>query len=522
MEYQGIAKVFEIIRELFQFDVTKRILFLLGIALSVVLGINLYYWIQSPMFAPLPYYVDGNNLSTVMQELDKNHIPYKINEYNHTVSVPFNDFDKAKLGLSVAGISKENVFSLAYLNDSNQLGSSQFLENARYVHALEADLAKTISDIQGVNAAKVHLAIPERNIFSDENTKPSASIMVNFTPGYEQDKEIIKSIIQLVAASVPGLEPRSVVITNQYGNYLSSTLNQSSYLNQEELDYQNSLQMYYERRIRSLISPMVGVNKLSISVNIDLDFTQQEESKEEFDPKQTTVRSEQTLNENNSSANASGVPGSLSNQAPTNEAPNTTPNSSQTGQSRNQSIKNYEISKSTQYKKSSAPKIKMITVAIIVDEDTILDKKTNKMTSQPLAQEKVDKLTELVKSTIGFNSKRGDQVTVVNSLFKSEKIEEPAKIPFWEKPIFLEWSKQILGVILGFIFLFIIYKKFISGFKSKDNKSVAALSYEATHEHHPVTSEMMYLKEEQIKLLKDLVSKDPNKVANIIKKWIAS
>ncbi|KGP63724.1 hypothetical protein EP47_05010 [Legionella norrlandica] len=517
---QSITKVLEVLRDLFQFDVTKRIFFLVGVTLSVVLGISLYHWVQSPIYAPLPYYVDGDNLSAIMQELDKGGILYKVNEYNHTVSVPVNDLEKAKLNLSIAGVSKDNVFSLAYLNDSNQFGSSQFLENARYVHALEADLARTISKIQGVNAAKVHLAIPQRNIFSDENTKPSASVMVNFTPGYEHDKEIIKSIIQLIAASVPGLEPRSVVITNQYGHYLSSILNQDSYLNQEELDYQNSLQMYYERRIKSLISPMVGINKASISVNIDLDFTQQEEAKEAFDPNQTTVRSEQTLSENTSSANASGVPGALSNQAPTNKEQNNQ-NSPQTGQSRSQSIKNYEVSKSMQYKKSSTPKIKTISVAVIVDEDMVLDKKTNKMVPKPLSQDKLDKLTELVKSTIGFNSKRGDQVTVVNSVFKSEKIETPTQIPFWEKPLFLEWSKQILGVILGFLFLLLIYKKFIASFKPKEAKMVPSLALGITGEHQ-ITPEMMHLKEEQIKLLKDLVLKDPNKVANIIKKWIAN
>lgn len=529
---QSITKFLEVLKELFQFDITKRISFLVGIALSVALGIGLYHWIQTPIYTPLPYYVDENNLSTIMQELDKSMILYKVNEYTHTISVPVKDLEKAKLSLSIAGVGKENPFSFSYLNDANQFGSSQFLENARYIHALEADLAKTISAIHGVNAAKVHLAIPQKNIFSDENTKPSASVMVNFTPGYEQDKEKIKAIIQLVAASVPSLEPKFVVITNQYGNYLSSALNQESFLNQDELDYQNNLQMYYEKRIRSLISPMVGRNKTSISVNINLDFTQQEEAKEAFDPNQTTLRSEQTLNENTSSANASGVPGALSNQPPENDSQQSNDNGQngqngqssqqQSGQSRNQSIKNYEVSKSTQYKKSTTPTINSISVAVIVDEDMVLDKKTKKMVSKPLPQEKVNNLIELVKSTIGFNAKRGDQVTVVNSIFKSEAIEAPIPSPIWDNPLFLEWSKQILGVVLGFVFLFVIYKKFISGHKVKDGKNLPAIQATAHGGGQHITPEMMQLKEEQIKLLKDLVTKDPNKVANIIKKWIAN
>lgn len=520
---KNLSSVLDVLKSLFNFDLVGRFFFLGAIAVSVALGVGLYHWVQEPIYTPLPYYVDESNLSSVIQELDKGHIHYHVNDATHSISVPADELDKAKLSLSLAGIAKDKTFSLSYLNDQTQLGGSQFLENARYVHALEADLARTIGAIQGINGAKVHLALPQRSIFSDENSKASASVIVNFTPGYEHDKEKIKAIVQLIAASVPGLEPSSVVITNQYGHYLSSMLNQESFLNQEQLDYQNNLQTYYEKRIGSLISPMMGLNKTSISVNVDLDFTRREIAREDYDPNQTTLRSEQTVNESSgSSTSASGVPGSLSNQAPgkSSDGKGTPPPAG--GQNRNQSIKNYEISKSTQYVKNNTPKILNISVAVILDDELVYDKKTKKMMPKPLAQDKIDKLTELVKSTIGFNQKRGDRVTIINSVFTPEVIEKQPNIPIWEKPWFLEWAKQIVGILLGFIFLFIVYKKFISNFKVKAQKSLPALAPSVAAGEQMITSEMMELKEEQIKILRDLVSKDPNKVANIIKKWIAN
>lgn len=521
----------DVLKSIFSFDIVGRVFFLAAIAGSVAIGLGLYHWIQEPIFRPLPYYVTDKNLQSIVQELDKSNINYRVNDYDHTISVPVDEVKKAKLSLSLAGIQKDDSFNFSYLNDQSQLGGSQFLENARYIRALEADLARTIGGIQGVNAAKVHLAIPQHNIFADEKSKPSASVVVHFTPGYENDKEKIRAISQLIAASVPELEPNNVVITNQYGHYLSASNTQESLLNQQQLDYQNNMQNYYEKKIRALITPMVGINKTSISVNVALDFTQQEQSKEEFDPNQTTLRSEQSVNESNSAPSTGGVPGSLSNQPPAATPPAAgaqqpaagaqQPSAVSSGQSRSESIKNYEVTKSLRYVKTSSPQIKAISVAIIVDDEAVLDPKTKKMISRPVPKVKLDNLTNLVKSTIGFSQSRGDSVTVINSGFLPEKIEVEEKIPLWEEPWFWEWAKQIAGILVGFIFLFIVYKKFISNFKPKARAGLPAAAGSLNH-GDVVTPEMMQLKEEQIKILRELVAKDPNKVANIIKKWIAT
>lgn len=509
----------ESIKSLFNFDIVRRLFFLSGIAASVLVGIYLYHWIQKPIYRPLPYYIDNHNLQAIIQELDKNQINYQMNEASHYISVPISDMVRAKVALARAGIKNDNEFNFTYLNDQNKIGGSQFLENARYIRALEADLARTISDIQGINAAKVHLAIPQHNIFADEKNKPSASVIVNMTPGFESNKEKIRAIIQLIAASVPELDPTRVVITNQYGHDLSSAMRSNSFLNRENLEYQNNLQTVYEKKISSIITPIIGSNKASISVNINLDFTQHEEAKEEYNPDQAPLRSEQTISDNNNSSATGGVPGALSNTQPTNQ-PGAAGNNNQTGQNHSESIKNYEITKSMHYVKNNSPKIIAVSVAVVVDHEMVFDKKTNKSIAKPISKEKLDQLIQLVKSTIGFNPKRGDQVTVINSGFIAEQIDIPPEKALWEEPWFWEWSKHIGGMLIGFIFIVVMYRKFSADFKPKQTQQ----AYNATQNINfdgTISPEMMALKDEQIKIIKELVAKEPNKVAGIIKKWIA-
>jgi flagellar M-ring protein FliF len=525
---KSLNNAIEGLKTIFNFDIVRRLFFLGGIAASVAVGVNLYQWIQGPLYRPLPYSIRDQNLPAIVDALDKANISYKINEANGTISVPADEVNAAKTKLSAAGVQKEEGFNYSFLNEQDKLGTSQFLENARYLRALESDLARTIRAIQGISSAKVHIAIPQNNIFADENSKTTASIIVNIVPGYEGDKEKIRAIIQLVAASVPELDPTNVAITDQYGHFLSSIISPNSILNQEQLTYQNNIQRYYENRIKMLITPITGENKASINVNATIDFTQQEEAKEEYDPEQKTLRSEQNITENSSSAAASGVPGTLSNQPPANnpsagqqgsgDGQAAAPTAS-TGQSRSESTKNYEISKAMRYVHNTAPVLKNISVAIVLDDETIYDEATKKTTHKPLSKEKIAKITELVKSSIGFSEKRGDKVTVINSGFIQNKIESIPLIPFWQQPWFWDWIKRISGIIAGFVFLFVLYKKLSPEFRPNQNKQNNS-NLANNNETFPVTPAMIQLKNEQISILKDLASKDPNKVASIIKKWV--
>ena len=515
---KNLGHVAEQIKAIFDFDIVRRLFFLAGIAISVAIGFSIYQWTKDPIYRPLDYRVNDQKFASIIDTLEKDNIPYKLNEANGVISVPAADVGRAKRDLLSAGIQKEEGFNFSFLNDQNKLGSSQFLETARYIHALEADLAKTISSIQGISSAKVNIAKPQNNIFADDNSKTTASIIINIKPGYEADKEKIRSIIQLVSASVPELDPSRVAITDQYGHYLSSITNDYYLYNQEQLNYQHSIENNYQKRIQALILPILGENKASINVNADIDFTQQEQSKEDYDPTLSVVRSEQSSTDGSSPSAASGVPGALTNQPPS-STPSTPPADQGVGQTRTEAVKNYEVSKSTTYIKKDPVTIKSISVAIVLDNDVVFDKKTNKKVSRSLDKKKLDNITELVKSTIGYSEKRGDRVTVINSSFIQPQLEAEIQTKVWDEPWFWDLIKKLSGIILGFIFLFVIYRKIAPDFIHAKQKSVENKPG-LTDQSHWVTPEMVKLKNEQIDILKQLVGKDPNKVSGVIKKWV--
>ncbi len=518
---KNLGHAVEQIKAIFDFDIVRRLFFLAGIAISVAIGFSVYQWTKDPIYRPLDYRVNDQNFTSIIDALEKGNIPYKLNEVNGVISVPAADINRAKRELSASGIQKEEGFNFSFLNDKNKLGSSQFLENARYIHALEADLAKTISSIQGISSAKVNIAKPQNNIFADENSRTTASIIVNIKPGYEADKEKIRSIIQLVSASVPELDPTSVAITDQYGHYLSSASSEEFIYNQEQINYQHTIENNYQKRIQALILPMLGENKASINVNADMDFTQQEESKEEYDPTQTAVRSEQSSTDGSSSSSGAGVPGALTNQPPSSSGtPSPSPGQS-VGQTRTEAVKNYEVSKSTTYVKKDHLQIKSISVAIVLDNELIYDEKTKKMVSKPLDKNKLNNITELVKSAIGYNETRGDRVTVINSSFIQPPIEADIKARMWDEPWFWDLIKKFAGIILGFLFLIIIYRKIAPDFIHAKAKKDGGATIGLADQNSGITPEMIQLKNEQIEILRLLVGKDPNKVSGVIKKWVA-
>jgi flagellar M-ring protein FliF len=520
MASENNLKYLDTAKGLLQMPMVRQLLFMLGISASVAVGIVLYMSIQEPIYRPLDYQITSQNMSAIIDTLDKAGIQYKMNEKDGIIYVAAKDIQQARLKLSAAGVAKDDSFNFSYLNDQNNIGSSQFMENARYLRALEGDLSKTISAIQGISAARVHIAIPQDNIFADENRRPTASIVINIAPGLSSDKDKIRSIVQIVASSVPGLDPKNVAITDQYGHYLTGALNEDSIYDAEQLNYQNNVQSYYEKRIESMITPLIGENKVSVRVYANLDFSEHEEASEAYDPDKKVVRSEQTLTEQNSAQAASGPPGSLSNSPPASNSEKKAGGGQGATQERNQSVKNYEVGKSVSYRKSKSANIESLSVAVVIDNEAQVDPKTNKMISKPLPQDKINKITELVKATIGFDEKRGDKVVVVNSAYIPPKEMTTTSIPLWNQPWFWDMVKKMVGMTLGFVFLFFLYRKLSRQAKAAATASSEGLLSLDDGSNFNITPEMQQIKQDQINRLKELASRDPTRVALIIKNWI--
>lgn len=516
---------YESIKTLLVSGPVRQLIFMVGIALSVALGIVLYMSIQEPTYRPLDYQVTQQNMSSIVDTLDKAGIQYKVNERDGVIYVVAKELQAAKMKLASAGIAKDDSVSYSFLNEQNGFGNSQFVENARYLRALEGDLAKTINAIEGVSGARVHIAVPQNTVFADENGKTTASVMLSVIPGFASDKEKVRSVTQIVAASVPGLDPKDVAITDQYGHFLSAGLDQNSIYSAEQMSYQNNIQNYYEKRIETMITPMLGDNKVTVRVYANIDFTQEEEAHEEYDPDKKVVRKEESSSEQSDSSGASGVPGSLSNSPPgDSDAPKS--QGSSAGSGRSQSAKSYEIGKSVVYKKSNFAKIKNLSVAVVVDNDVTTDPKTKQSVVKPVDQDKINKITSLVEASVGFDKDRGDKVIVVNSTFTPPKqdITPIAPVKLWEQPWFWDMVKKIIGIIVGFVFLFMLYRK-LSAFAKKIadtpvkyNTSQTSASLAAMYDEPK--NDLQAIKEDKINKLKQIAAAEPTRVANIIKNWV--
>lgn len=506
------------LKQIQKLPIIRQLGFMLGLSASVIIGMVLYNQIQEPNYQTLDYQVNSQNIASIVDVMDKNNIRYKIDEKRGMLLVASEDTQKARIKLSASGVPKDDGMSYMFLNANNSFGDTQFIENVKYLRALESDLAKTISAIEGISSAKVHIAMPQNNLFSDENNKPTASIVVWINPAMANDQEKIRSIVGIVSGSVIGLDPKDISLTDQYGHLLSNAFDQQGMRNLEELNYQNKMQNYYEKRIETLIEPLVGDNKAHVRVNVNLDFTQEEEANEKYDPDQKVVRSEQTVSEQSASANASGVPGGLSKSPPSDSKSGGQASGSQ---DHSESMKNYEIGRSVSYKKSSYAKVKNITVAVVLDNDEVVDSKTNKATVKPIEPEKLNKVTDLIKASIGFDEKRGDKITVVNSPFKPQPIA-PIVVPdpLWKQPMVIQQAIRYAGIALLFLVFFALYRK-INRF-TKDKINMIDQSQDPLLGAGDNQVEMQKLKMEQIKRLKEMAARDPNSVAVIMKNWLGN
>jgi flagellar M-ring protein FliF len=305
-------------------------------------------------------------------------------------------------------------------------------------------------------------------VFVRERKKPSASVIVNLYQGRSLDKGQVESIIHLVASSVPQLDAEQVTVVDQKGQLLNS--NDSSAagnLTSKQFEYKKNIEEHLMGRIQNILSPLVGGDGMRVQISADVDFTETDRTQEMFNPDLPALRSEQTSEEQSSLSAIQGVPGALSNQpTPAGTAPETknssiaaVPGSAATnsaaspGSVAKNATRNYELDKTVTHTRLATGALRRLSVAVVVD-DRHVSQGDGKVKAQAYSQEDINRFSDLVKQAVGFDSSRGDQVTVTNVTFKiDELIEALPAIPVWEQGWFFDLIKQIAAV-LAVLFLF--------------------------------------------------------------------
>ena len=406
----------------------------------------------------------------IVQNLEKNKIPYKIPE-DGVIEVPKELVQKVRLQVASLGLPKKSVVGFE-LFDKQEFGATDFEQNIKYLRALEGELSKTIEAINVVRSAKVNIAIPKESLFVSQQTPVTASVMVELQPNMILTSKQIRGIKYLVASAVPKLEPKNVTLIDQNGEPLGddSELEQNNELLKMELLYKKRYEENLRKKIISLLTPLIGSNRIGAMVNVEFDFSKITSKSEIFSP-DNVVRSEQTMEESRegySPKQVGGVPGAVSNIGPVqglkdgalkekyNKATTTT---------------NYEISKTVKHTIGDLVKIKRVTASVVSDWIYEANETTGKGKYVPLTKEQLASITHLVKNTIGFNKQRGDDVTVSCFPFNKGAEEREGTSPKSKVAMmitnYLTPFEPVLKWLFLFIVLFIFYKKVILPFSEK-------------------------------------------------------
>jgi flagellar M-ring protein FliF len=425
----------------------------LGVAILVAVLMALALWSRHDemrvLFANLP----DKDAGAVVAQLSQMNVPYRIADGGTAILVPAEQVHETRLKLASAGLPKASIVGFE-LMDTPRFGQTQAQERVNIQRALEGELTRTITSLAAVQAARVHLALPNQNGFFREQQKPSASVMLTLHAGRTLDRAQVAGIVHLVSSSVPELSPKAVSVLDQSGALLSESAESAAQaFDAQQLQYIAQVETNIGRRIRELLEPVVGADNLRATVAADIDFSQVESTAEQFRPNQTpdaaAVRSQQTQEQNNGSSNTpSGIPGAASNQPP---VPATAPingsaaplqatgGSSAGGNSRREAVTNYELDKTVRVTRNASGTVHRINAAVVVNNRSSTDPK-GKTTSVPLTPEELDKLNSLVQEAIGFSKERGDSVRVINAPFRAEPPAKVDEVPLWQQP----WLQDLL------------------------------------------------------------------------------
>jgi flagellar M-ring protein FliF len=408
------------LENLSQMSMLRQVGLLVGLAASVAVGFAVVLWSQQPDYRPLYGSLDGMDASQVMETLGAADIKYTVEPNSGALLVKADDLARARMRLAQAGVApKDNSVGFEILDQEQGLGTSQFMEATRYRRGLEGELARTVSSLNNVKSARVHLAIPKSSVFVRDERKPSASVLVELYSGRGLEPSQVMAIVNLVASSVPEMDKGHVTVVDQKGNLLSDMQEMSELtMAGKQFDYSRRLESLFTQRVHNILQPVLGNGRYKAEVSADVDFSAVESTSEMFNPDQPALRSEQSVNEQRSSSlPPQGVPGALSNQPPaagnapqqaTAAAPSPSgpvaagqplldANGAQimdpaTGQpmlapypadKREQSTRNFELDRSVSYTKQQQGRLKRLSVAVVVDDQLKIDPATGQATPVP-------------------------------------------------------------------------------------------------------------------------------------------
>ena len=536
---------------------TRQLLLLVGVAAAVALGVAVVLWSRGPNFGLLYSGLNQKDASAITQELQSTNTPYQLSADGSSIMAPAADLAGLRLTLAGRGLPQGSATSSMSAAGDSPFGMSDLAERTRYQQQLEADLGNTISGLQSVRAARVHLALPKPSAFIRDSRAASASVLITLYPGRQLDASQVAAIVHLVSASVPDLNASQVSVIDQQGQLLTTDPDSPGAISDTRLRLATQIENTYAARIEQLLTPLVGPGRVHAQVYVDLDFSQTEKATETFDPKSAVMRSEQTSSEKRSSADASGgVPGALSNQPPNTVAQPTAakPNAAASGaaagattaaasgpsESSSSATRNYELDRTISHVSDPAGRLARLSVAVVVDDKLVTGKATNDGSpapakSVPFSTQELQHLTDLTKNAVGFSAPRGDSVSVVNQAFqRGPAIEALPEVPLWQRPGAMDLIKQGLGILVALLVAFGLLRPLLKGVLRGDPSAralpmpVPVQKISLRVDDEPAANEPAQLSatpalayEQRIGQARRMVGENSKQVAQVVKNWVS-
>jgi len=541
----------------------RQLTLILGLAIALALLLGIFFWAQEPNYRTVYGSLPEAERARIAEALQLAGRDFRIDNNTGAIQVPAGEVHETRLLLAAEGLPKGQGFGYEMLQQDQRFGTSQFMETARFQRALETELARSISFIAAVESARVHLALPRESVFIRESSKPSASVAVNLASGRGLSERQVNAIVHMVASSVPEMDAARVTVVDQRGNLLTKdgagASSDAMSTSGRQFEYQQLVESTYARRIEDLLTPTVGRDRVKAQVSALIDFSHNESTEEMFDPDRTVIRSEQ-INEDRRERgqDPGGVPGALTNQPPGagqigegGEAFDEDGEPLEPVMLSNSVTRNFEVGKTIRHTRRAQGGVERLTIAVLVDEPTRVNDE-GETVREPLSEERLQRLTALVRDAVGFDEARGDSVNVISAPFhdiiEDEGISDSRS--FMEQPWVLDLGRWLLASIVALVLILLVIRPLVNGLLKpvyyRENNAAdddggdrqlgdASGNYNAQEQQRQLSgmeqkSQSMLGRgepaasndqEAKLEAAREIVGKEPAMAANLVKNWLS-
>lgn len=453
-------KAVDVLDRLEKMQLAGRLAKMALLAAAIAVGLMVFFWAQKPGFVPLYAGLDAKATAEASDLLRAAQIPFRIDQASGAISVPEANIHDARLKLAGSGLGESGRIGFELMERDPGFGVSQFVETARYQHALETELVRTIAALRPVRDARVHLAIPKPSAFTRQREAASASVVLELRGGATLERGQVDAIVHLVASSIPDLAPERVTVVDQNGRLLSNDAQDpAAALSAIQFEQVRRQETSYNQRIRELLEPMAGAGRVNAEVTVDMDFSVSEEARELYNAEPPKLRSEQLSESASQGSGPQGIPGATSNLPDTAVNPASVDAqvaaaaNGAAGDSSRSSTRNYELDRTLSHTRQPPGRIRRVSAAVLVDH--VPRAGTDGATSaQPLTAAELQRVEALVRQAVGFDETRGDTVSVMNTPFVREQSEGFDPPAWWQQPMVRDIARLVLGALVVLALLF--------------------------------------------------------------------